>query len=361
MTNMNKKTIHKSTLGYNIALGIDYQILSKYMLKIHQHKDMASVFLEISKCLKDILKYEALGVITKKGSQLDIWTDSNRYSRSLISHITGEFECQNNDLIVHFFDGDSHSKCHNIDDIDTNKLISYNVIDGNITSRLYVIPGKKMLPYHDNIINTMLSSIQIAIESSQNIRQLEKAAIIDPLSNCYNRTALSTFMENDIAYAMRHKSDLSVIMINLDSMKNINAIHGHTAGNAVIREIANLIGSAVRKYDYLARYEDDTFVLVLPDNALWNAMRIAEKLRTLIKEHSVVSGEATLRTTASFGVASLEKHTDSKSLLQEAGERLSQAKTFGKNCVVPGLLPGFAGDAAGANLFEHTLAAVSAA
>jgi diguanylate cyclase (GGDEF)-like protein len=358
---MNTKTIHKPTLGYNIALGVDYQILSQYMLKIHQHKDVSSVFLEISKCLKDILKYEAMGVITQKDNQMDIWTDASKYSNSLVHYISNEFKCQNNDLSVHYFDENSSNYSQNIDVIDVNKLVSYDVINGNITSRLYIVPGKKMQPYHDNIINTILSSIQIAIENSQNISRLENAAIIDPISNCYNRSALSTFMESDIAYAIRHKSELSVIMIGLDTIHDINAIYGKTTGNTVVREMTKLINSAVRKYDYLARYENDTFVLVLPENSLWNAMRIAEKLRTVIKEHTVTLDETRVKVTTSFGVASLEKHKDCGSLLKEAEERLYQAKSFGKNCVVPSLLPGFAGNTSEAGLFEHTLAAVSAA
>lgn len=358
---MNKKTIHNTTLGYNIALGLDYQILSKYMLKINQHRDMESVFIEISKCLRDILKYEALGVVTKKGSQIDIWTNSGKFSRSMTEYITDEFECQNNDLVIHYFDADKSCNCHKIDTIDVNKLISYDVIEGNVTSRLYIIPGKKMLAYHDNIINTILSSIQIAIENNQNIRQLEKAAIIDPICNCYNSMALSRFMDSDIAYAIRHKSDLSVVMLSLDTLNDINAIYGQAAGNTVIREIASLVSSTVRKYDYLARFEDSTFVLVLPENALWNAMRIAEKLRSMIKEHIVASGQERIKVTASFGVASLEQDKDSHSLLQKAEERLNQAKSLGKNCVVPCHLPGFSGSTVGPVLFEHTLAAVSAA
>jgi diguanylate cyclase (GGDEF)-like protein len=223
-----------------------------------------------------------------------------------------------------------------------NNLISYTVIEGNYSARLYIQPRKKMLLHHTAIINTIISSINIALDKNLSIQQLENAATIDPLTNCYNRRALDTYLENDIAYAKRHGFDLSIVMLDLDDFKLINDVYGHQAGDAVLKAISSLIPSAVRKSDYLARYGGEEFVLVLPDSTLYSAVQVAHKLREIIQNRKIHFGGKTISISASFGVASLESKQDGSSLLREADERLYKAKALGKNNVVPSLLPCFA-------------------
>jgi diguanylate cyclase (GGDEF)-like protein len=198
-----------------------------------------------------------------------------------------------------------------------------------------------MLRYHDAIINTIIRTVGTALEKNLNTQQLENAATIDPLTNCYNRRALCDFIENDIAFTKRYGSELSVIMIDIDNFKEINDMHGHLAGDKVLTDISALLISHVRKSDYLARYGGEEFVIVLRDTPLYSAVQLAEKLRKMVEKHAVVFGKKRIRLTASFGVASLENKPDHGSLLREADERLYKAKATGKNIVVPGLLPCF--------------------
>ncbi len=231
---------------------------------------------------------------------------------------------------------------HNYDAPEVNNLISYCVIDGKYAARLYIVPGKKMLYHHDGIISTIISSINIALEKHLNMRQLEHAAAVDQLTNCFNRRALDTFIENDVFYALRQKCDLSVIMFDLEDFKEINDCFGHSAGDAVLREIALLVRTMVRKSDYIVRYGGEEFVLVLRDTKLYDAVHLAHKIRKLVENHSIGYGQEILKVTASFGVASLEAKGDGKSLLLEADERLYASRGSGKNSVVPSLLPCFA-------------------
>jgi diguanylate cyclase (GGDEF)-like protein len=222
-----------------------------------------------------------------------------------------------------------------------NNLISYKVMDDDYVARLYILPKKKMLFHQDSIISIIISSVAISLEKNLNIRQLENAATIDPLTNCYNRRALNTFISSDIAYARRQGHDLSVIMLDVDNFKEINDRHGHPAGDRVLQEIATLIRSLIRKSDYIARYGGEEFMLVLPDTTLYHAVQLAEKLRKSIEGHIINLMNASTMITASFGVASLENKRDISSLLREVDERLYIAKSKGKNNVVPSLLPCF--------------------
>ena len=338
-----KDTMTTLELGYKIIRGIDYQTLSQYILKINQHRDIDSILHEVSWCLKDILDYELFGFALKSEGSVDIWIDPRSYSTPFTDFVAQDLGGQSIDSKLHYFDKTIPNKSHNYDTIDINNLISYKVIDNNShVARLYIQPRTTMLYHHDAIISTIISAIHIALEKNLSIQQLESAAAIDPLTNIYNRRALDSFIKSDIAYAQRSGTDLSVIMIDLDNFKEINDIHGHRAGDAVLKDLCLLLPSLVRRSDYCTRYGGEEFVLVLPDTTLYNAVQLADKIRKKIEEHVVRFGNKGLALTASFGVASLEQKLDAASLFQEADERLYTAKAVGKNSVYPSMLPCFA-------------------
>ena len=315
--------------------GIDYGLLSQYILRINQHRDIDKILCEVSRCLKDILDHELFGFGLKKGNSLDLWIN-HPICRRQFNHLAAhDFDGQNIDINLHCFEGKTNEESHNYDTIDLNSLIAVNVMDEPHSARLYFMPKKRRRAHHDMIINTIVRSMSIALENSLNIKQLENAAAIDPLTNCYNRRALNTFIERDIAYAQRYGNDLSVIMLDMDNFKEINDEHGHDAGDAVLKNISTLVPSLVRKSDYLARYGGEEFVLVLPDTPLYNAVSLAEKLRKKFEGLSITAGKKAFRVTASFGVACLRDGSDSNGLLREADERVYQAKAMGKNTVVP--------------------------
>lgn len=338
-----RNTLTALEIGYRVVRGIDYQTMSQYILKINQHKDIDSILHEVSRCFKDILDYELLGFFLKDDNSSDFWVDPRLYSDRFSEFVARDLNCQNIDFNAHYFENNPATDCRNFDAKDINKLISYKIIDGTSVARLYILPGRKMLHYHEAIISTIISSISIALEKNLNIKQLENAAAIDPLTNCYNRRALSTFIENDIAYTQRYGNSLSIIMLDMDDFKVINDRYGHQAGDTVLKEITSLLPSLMRKSDYLARYGGEEFVLVLPDTPLYNAVQLAEKLRKAIERYTIDLGDRkSIAITASFGVACLENKRDGNSLMREADERLYQAKSMGKNTVVPSLLPCFA-------------------
>ncbi|NTW59527.1 MAG: GGDEF domain-containing protein [Nitrospirae bacterium] len=337
-----KNTVLAIELGYRIVRGIDYQTLSQYILKINKHNDINDILFEASRCLKDILDYELFGFALKNVNSMDIWIDSRIYSASFSEYVSNDFGSQNIDAKIHYFEKNLHFDSHNSDAIEINNLISYTVINGNSTARLYILPKRTMLDYHDTIISTIVDSISIALEKNLSRTLLENAAAIDPLTNCYNRRALDSFIENDIAYAQRNRKDLSIIMLDIDNFKGINDTYGHLAGDAVLREISTMLPTLVRKSDYLARYGGEEFVLVLPDSSLYHAVQLADKIRKTIERRSVRFEDKSITFTASFGVACLENKTDRVSLLKEADERMYRAKATGKNRVVPSLLPCFA-------------------
>jgi diguanylate cyclase (GGDEF)-like protein len=337
-----RNTMAALELRYRVVRGMDYRTLSQYILKINKHRDIDDILYEISRCLKDILDYELFGFALKSGQTMDLWIDPRMYSAQIRDFVVRDYGSQKIDCTMHNFENKVDEMCHIPDAVDVNDLLSYNVIDGEWSARLYILPKKKMFYYHNAIMSTIISSISIALEKNMSIQQLESAAAIDPLTNCYNRRALDTLIENDIAYAQRNNKELSVIMLDMDSFKEINDVYGHLAGDAALKAVSSLIPTLVRKTDYLARYGGEEFVLVLPDSSLYNAVQLAHRIRKAIEAQVVQFNEQNIRVSASFGVSCLEQKLDGSCLLQEADERLYKAKSLGKNNVVPSLLPCFA-------------------
>lgn len=328
-------TLTALEMGYRVLRGIDYQTMGQYILKINQHKDIDEILYEVSRCLKNILDYELMGFFLKDGNKTDFWLAPRSYSDQFSEFVARDLKCQHIDFNAHYFEKNPAMDSRNFDVKDINNLISYKVIDGTSLARLYILPRKKMLHYHEAIICTIISSVRIALENNLNIKRLENAATIDPLTNCYNRRALGTFIENDIAYSQRNGNPLSVIMIDMDNFKEVNDRYGHQAGDAVLNEITSLLPSLMRKSDYLARYGGEEFVLVLPGTPLYDAGQLAEKLREAIERHRIDLGDhKSIAITASFGVACLENKREGYNLLREADEKLYRAKLMGKNTVV---------------------------
>jgi len=72
--------------------GSDYQTLSKYILKMNQHKDIDEIITEISRCLKELLDYELFGFVLKSESSMEVWIDPRVYGTMFIDYIARDFE-----------------------------------------------------------------------------------------------------------------------------------------------------------------------------------------------------------------------------------------------------------------------------
>jgi len=321
-------------IAYKLSQGLDYKTLNKYILKINRLSTVEEILYEASQCLNDILNYEIFAFGLKNNDILDIWIDPRIDDQRLVQRIQGDLGCQTYDAKFNYFTGEFQMSSHLIDGDDIENLLTFDLKSEKCPARLYILPGRKMLRYHAEIIESVLNAVSIALENAMNIQQLESAAFIDILTGCYNRRALNSYMDHDIADAQRYDRDLSVIMFDIDFFKRTNDTYGHQAGDKVLAEVAHLISSTVRKSDYLARYGGEEFVLVLSNTGLSNAADLAERLRKKIEAHKIdISGQA-VSVTASFGVATLKVGHDRTQLLLDADSMLYRAKTRGRNNVM---------------------------
>ncbi|HEV8441179.1 MAG TPA: diguanylate cyclase [Methylomirabilota bacterium] len=164
---------------------------------------------------------------------------------------------------------------------------------------------------------------------------LRRQSIHDPLTGLFNRRYMEETLEREVHRSRRNGKPMSLLMVDLDRFKQQNDAFGHDAGDALLRDLAALLQSNLRKEDIACRYGGEEFVLVLPDASLENATRRAEQLRAAVKEMRVVrDGVALGPITISVGVAAFpEQGPDGDTLLKAADAALYQAKNEGRDRV----------------------------
>ncbi|GAC1536652.1 MAG: hypothetical protein NVS3B10_00700 [Polyangiales bacterium] len=168
-------------------------------------------------------------------------------------------------------------------------------------------------------------------------QQLYESAVRDPLTGAYNRKHFAERMRAELAHAARHKTTLSLIILDIDFFKKVNDTHGHPAGDAVLRAIAGAIQKVIRVEDVFARIGGEEFALVARGIDGPNGILFAERLRKGIERMQVPWNAGNIPVTASFGVATfteLADPHDGDALVSLADRRLYQSKSGGRNRVV---------------------------
>jgi diguanylate cyclase (GGDEF)-like protein len=173
--------------------------------------------------------------------------------------------------------------------------------------------------------------------------RLYEETTVDPLTGAHNRRFIEKRLDEELAYALRHRSPLSIALLDVDYFKHVNDRHGHAAGDLVLRRIVEVVGQELRTEDVLARYGGEELLLVLRGIPLPGAARVAERVRMAVQNAQFSVGRVNLRVTLSAGCASLgdaslgdEAAQTRETLIAEADERLYQAKQRGRNQICAG-------------------------
>ena len=167
----------------------------------------------------------------------------------------------------------------------------------------------------------------------KNQHLLREQSIRDHLTGLYNRRYLEEILERELHRALREKSPLGLIMLDLDHFRHFNNNYGHTSGDAILKEIGIILTNHIRKDDISSRIGGDEFIILLPDASKNVTQKRAERfLEQTRKIQFSYKGNAVKGITASFGVAVFpEDGADSPSLLIAADEALYHAKREGRD------------------------------
>ena len=179
------------------------------------------------------------------------------------------------------------------------------------------------------------SALQTLRLSSDKIREqntaLERLAMRDPLTNCYNRRSFFEQFDTHWNTAQRYHHPLSAIMVDVDHFKSVNDNHGHSVGDQVLQKVAETLQATARDADVVARYGGEEFTVLLPNTDILDAALCAERFRKALAAMKFPN----LSITASLGVSSISLHPASpQELLDQADKCLYVAKRNGRNQVV---------------------------
>ncbi|HEX2601913.1 MAG TPA: diguanylate cyclase [Gemmatimonadaceae bacterium] len=192
-------------------------------------------------------------------------------------------------------------------------------------------------------VNSLLriKSLQSALAAREkelselNIR-LRQISLTDGLTQVENRRSLEERLHDMWQHSIRLHEPIAIVMCDIDKFKSVNDTYGHQAGDAVLKEFAQLLKAEAREIDRVGRYGGEEFLLILPGTVLDSAVTFAERLREKVEKHTFTYPGGTLSRTMSCGVAAAPhpRVKDQEALLRAADDALYVAKETGRNRVV---------------------------
>ncbi len=157
----------------------------------------------------------------------------------------------------------------------------------------------------------------------------------DHLTGAYNRLRFFEIAERECLRAKHYGQPLAIVAMDIDHFKEINDSYGHAAGDLALRSFAQTCMSFLRPTDIFARIGGEEFVAILPSTALDEAVGLAKRLRTSIRDIEVAVPEGVLKMTATFGCAELVPNSSTHlDLLAAADQALYRGKGLGRDRVV---------------------------
>lgn len=184
-------------------------------------------------------------------------------------------------------------------------------------------------------IHELRARIQSAIKIDRLMKMLEQQAQIDSLTGLWNRSHLDDRLKSSIECARRNRTDLAIVMCDLDHFKTLNDTFGHPAGDAVIETFASTLTREIRAYDVACRYGGEEFAIILPDTSVDEGEIVCERIRKSIEAESWPMYPGMVAT-ASFGITGqgVDGVASDEEWLKAADLALYEAKRSGRNRVV---------------------------
>jgi diguanylate cyclase (GGDEF)-like protein/putative nucleotidyltransferase with HDIG domain len=187
----------------------------------------------------------------------------------------------------------------------------------------------------------------LLIHRSLSVPQLQEEARVDPKTGLFNARHFAAALNEELVRAERFERPLSLVMADLDLLRDINNTYGHLAGDAVLQGIAEVFRGQLRHYDVPARFGGEEFAILLPETPPEQAFEIAERIRRTVAATSfdVDTSSEPIRATISIGVAGFPRDgADANELIHQADLAVYRAKLQGRNRVLdassePLLLP----------------------
>jgi two-component system cell cycle response regulator len=166
------------------------------------------------------------------------------------------------------------------------------------------------------------------------LKQRYEFSVVDGLTGALNRKHFDDRLIVELAYAKRHHSEVSLLLLDVDHFKSINDRFGHQAGDSVLRQLAAAIKATLRAEDVFARYGGEEFAIIARRSSGEDAFAFAERIRKVVESSDFVHEGTPVSVAISLGVAALNDCTEPSvdQLVRLADSALYAAKAAGRNC-----------------------------
>jgi len=185
--------------------------------------------------------------------------------------------------------------------------------------------------YHHSFMIELEDEIKTAYSYESKLRS---EAETDFLTGLYNRKYAFSHIKDAVENAHTYSGNISILMLDIDYFKKVNDTYGHQTGDEVLRQVSKVIAITLRDHDIVGRYGGEEFIVCLINLTPERASKVAERIRNLVADTSIIFDEHTIKVTVSIGMTSLSKEDDLNSLIKRSDEALYSAKGAGRNCVI---------------------------
>jgi two-component system, cell cycle response regulator len=286
------------------------------------------------------------GIFLKKGIDENVYILHRNYKGFELDHAI-EYEIVSDSRFVKFLEG--NFRCYSPEELE--KLIpgdpavkTLTVIDPSLIVPLkgkgklngIIILGERInnAPFMESEKEYLLNIASLAGISIQNA-SLYEMATTDMMTHLKIHHFFQAALVEEREKAIRQKTPLSLIMMDIDHFKKFNDTYGHTCGDVVLINVAQIVMSSVRQIDIAARYGGEEFSVILPGTSLESALVVAERIRKSVEEAKIMCGDIRLGVKISVGVTQFipDADRDNKSFIERADRALYNSKTNGRNRV----------------------------
>ncbi len=192
--------------------------------------------------------------------------------------------------------------------------------------------GHELTPEDRKIIDSYAVTATVAVQNALYHTAIEQAELTDPLTGVLNRQGLYQLAQKRVFETIGQ--EYALLHVDLDNLGRINQLYSRAAGDLALQTVGEIIQRNLRSGDVVSRYGDDDFLIVLPQQDLESARRIANRLQTQVTQTRINHSGNTFFISVSIGITSVAPNESIDAALERSAQALHRAKQQGRNRIV---------------------------
>jgi diguanylate cyclase (GGDEF)-like protein len=296
------------------------QLLQKIGAGFASHHKVAGLVRELHRRLPAILPYDVLGVLAHQPTRSKFFLFSSRPTNHELIWKLAESACAtvNRSLstrklgpedveMIHDPSAREQSTRTPLTAVDPERLValpmSFCGESVGAVTMLSASPGA-LTEEAQRLLQLVITQLSIAIHNAQLLERADEMSGIDRITGLHNKHHLAEVLAREWARAQRYSLQLTLAMIDIDRFSQINRLHGHVVGDAVLRSTAETLRKFIRGTDHIVRYGGDEFLIILPETGAPAAATPVERMRIALRAEPVRVPNGSVDVSVSAGIAS---------------------------------------------------------